>query len=174
MGLETDATYRGNGMPLAYGQVKGLVEAQKAQGAHIDIKASTMFAVTTALVGIAVPFVLSQFGSGKDFQHRETLLWAASIPIIFYLLVAYLFWRIYQLKEYSDVNDPYEVKKIIQRTPEAAYESLYKQVEQAYSDNKKINEGKVRNFQCLLLAVVFQTMITVAWSFFVVLFSLRT
>ena len=72
------------------------------------------------------------------------------------------------------MNDPYEVKKIIQRTPEAAYESLYKQVEQAYSDNKKINEGKVRNFQCLLLAVVFQTMITVAWSFFVVLFSLRT
>ena len=60
----------------------------------------------------------------------------------FYLLVAYLFWRIYQLKEYSDVNDPYEVKKIIQRTPEVAYESLYKQVEQAYSDNKKINEGK--------------------------------
>ena len=49
------------------------------------------------------------------------------------------------------MNDPYEVKKIIQRTPEAAYESLYKQVEQAYSDNKKINEGKVRNFQCLLL-----------------------
>ena len=48
------------------------------------------------------------------------------------------------------MNDPYEVKKIIQRTPEAAYESLYKQVEQAYSDNKKINEGKVRNFQCLL------------------------
>ena len=176
MELERDDSYRGEGMPLAYDQIKGLVEAQKAHGAHIDTKSSTMFAVATALVGIAVPLVLSQFWSGaditsKEFQHRGVLLWATLLPVSAYLATACLFWRTYRLKEYWDVNDPEGVKKVVKLTPEAGYESLYKSVEKAYIHNKKINDRKVKNFTWLLQAVIAQTVLIIAWSFLVAIFS---
>ena len=170
MELEKDNSYRGKGMPLAYDQIKGLVEAQKAHGAHIDSKSSTMIAVATALVGIAIPLVLGQFWN-KEFQYRDVLLWATLLPVFAYLVTACLFWRTYRLKKYLDVNNPDEVKNVIKLTLEAGYESLYKSVEKAHVHNKKINDGKVKNFGCLLIAVLVQTLTIVIWSFLVAFFS---
>ena len=172
MELERDDSYRGEGMPLAYDQVKDLVEAQKAHGTHIDTKSSTMLAVATALVGLAVPLVLGQFWSGESFRFSCILLWATLLPVTTYLVTASFFLRTYTLKNYLDVNDPNEVKSIINLTPEAARESLYKAVEKAYIHNKEINEGKVKNFRCLLIATLIQTLVIVVWSFLVALFSL--
>ncbi len=178
MEMERDDSYRGQGMPLAYDQVKDLVEAQKAHGAHIDVKSSTMLAVATALVGIAVPLVLGQFWNSvdmtaKEYQYRDVLLWATLLPVLAYSVTAFLFWRTYRLKEYRDVNNPDEVKKIINLTLEAGYESLYKAVEKAYVHNKKITDEKVKNFRCLLIAVLIQTLTIVIWSFLVALFSFK-
>ena len=174
MELERDDSYRGQGMPLAYEQVKDLVEAQKAHGTHIDTKSSTMLAVATALVGLAVPLVLGQFWSGESFRYSYILLRATLLPITTYLVTACFFVRTYTLKNYLDVNDPNEVKSIIKLTPEAARESLYKAIEKAYSQNKEINDRKVKNFRWLLKAVVVQTFFIIAWSFLVALFSLGT
>ncbi len=174
MELERDDSYRGPGMPLAYEQVKDLVEAQKAHGAHIDTKSSTMLAVATALVGLTVPLVLSQFGREETFRYSCILLWGAIVPVLAYIVTAWYFLQTYRLREYSDVNEPQGVKQIISRSPEAAYESLYKLVEKAYIRNKEINEGKVKNFKCLLIATLTQTSIIIVWSFLVAFFSLGT
>ena len=171
MGLEKDDSYRGESMALAYDQIKGLVEAQKAHGAHIDSKSATMIAVATALVGIVVPLVLGQFEKGETFQYSRILLWAATIPVIAYLATVWFFVRVYWIKKYSDINDPDQITKIIDRTREAAYESLYRLVEEAYEDNKKVAEGKVENLKCLLLATLIQTLIIIVWSFLVAFFS---
>ena len=172
MELEKDESYRGESMALAYDQIKGLVEAQKAHGAHVDSKSSTMLAVATALVGIVVPLVLGQFEKGETFQYSRILLWAATIPVIAYLVTVWFFVRVYWLKKYSDINDPYQIKKVIDRTREATYESLYRLVEKVYEDNKKVAKGKVKNFKCLLIATLIQTLIIIFWSFLVAFFSL--
>lgn len=170
---ETDDAYRGDSLPLAYDQIKGLVEAQMTNSARIDTKASAMFTLATAMVGLTVPFVLSLFVSGKDFPYREFLLGTVILPVAIYGVGSWFFLQIYWLRKYSDINDPDQVKRIIKLKPEAAYESLYKLVEKAYRNNKENNDSKVKNYELLLSMVILQTIATVVWSIFVVWFSLQ-
>ena len=168
--------YQGESLRLAYEQIKGLVEAQKAHGAHLDSKSSTMIAVATAIVGIAVPLVLDRLWSETDatiwgFQLSYVVLALVILPVIAYICAFVVFWRTYLLAEYHDVNDPNEVKKIIGLDLQTGYATLYKAVEKVYKHNKQINDRKVKNFRWLLRAFGTQTILVIAWSLLVAVTS---
>ena len=172
MEKDDSAIHQGESLKLAYEQVKGLVEAQKAHGALLDSKSSTMIAVATALVGIAVPLVLDRF-----WGETSAAIWGVNLgyavlasvvfPVIAYAYAFVVFWRTFVLADYHDINDPNEVKKIVDLDLQTSYAILYKAVEKAYRHNKNINDRKVRNFTWLLRAFGAQTVLIIAWSILV-------
>ena len=171
--------YQGKSLGLAYEHIKGLVEAQKAHGAHLDSKSSTMIAVATAIVGIAVPLVLDRFWKETDatiwgFQLTYVVLALVLLPVIAYIYAFVVFWRTFRLADYHDTNEPNAVKAIIGQDRQTSYATLYKAIEDAYSHNKKITDRKVKNFTWLLRAFGTETLLIVAWSLLVAIASSRT
>ena len=164
--------YRGPSLAIAYEQLKGVAETQMSHGADIDAKASAMFALATAMVGIAVPLVLIRLGTGHPIPHFEVLVWLSLVPVVLYVAALFLFVRLYWLAKYQDLNDPDQIKRIIKLSTEDAYISLYRGIESIHKNNRSINNRKVRLFKWLFAVVGTQTLLVIGVALWVAWASL--
>ena len=164
--------YKGESLPVAYEQVKGMAEAQMSHGGDIDAKAAAMFALATALAGVALPLILVRLGTGHPIPFIKVPVGLALVSAVAYVGAFVLFVKLYSLQKYQDLRNPEQIKRIIGLSEQDAYISLYRGIENIYTNNREINEKKIRLFKWLFRFVGFQTLLVIVVSLLVALASL--
>ena len=159
--------YRGESSSIAYDHLKGVAGSQMSHGADVDSKASAMFALATAMVGLGIPLILTRLSSGQLLPYSEVLVVLLLVAAAFYLVAFGLFFFLYWIQKYQDLTNPEQIKRIIKCTEAEAYVSLYWGIEKVHENNRKINKRKVTLFKCLLSVVGIQTLIVIFCSLWI-------
>ena len=86
---------------LAYEQVKNVLADQIQTASVLETKASTLFAIATAMIGIVIPVGLNRITSDTLW-----LVILVVIPIGLYVCVWWLFRAVYSLQSFAELGDP--------------------------------------------------------------------
>ena len=158
---EDNATHQTESLPLIYEELKGNAIKQITLGALIEGKAFALFFLCTAVGGAGVPFVVGQF-THLPIAERPYVIAIAAIAACLYLLgFGILVWLIWP-RGYEDIIDTDEFQKVIDSSKQEMLEALYSNAEEAYKNNRSINEAKAQKMKIILLILVPQLFLSLS------------
>lgn len=166
------AKFAGESVKLACEHVSDLVRLQIRQGAHLDNKASVLFAIASGVAAITAPLVLRELQGHESTPALAILVWLAGLSAILYLHSAYWFLRSYKLRMYVIATEPNIAVRVAQKPEIEAYALICAETERCFDHNHAINRDKARNISRLTSAAIAQTGYTVGHALVVALYSL--
>jgi hypothetical protein len=152
---------------LAYEQVKNVLPDQIQTASVLETKASTLFAIATAMIGIVLPIGLNRITSDKYWLVILTV-----IPISLYLYAWWLFRAVYSLKSFAELGDPKTIEDYLNDSPDEFMKEAIRETKKAYEHNEGILEKKREMVRCLLPIVITEMMTLVAWSVIILVFTI--
>lgn len=157
---------------MACDHVGDLVGLQIRQGAHLDNKASVLFAIASGVAAITAPLVLRELQGVESTGISTILAWLAGASALLFLHTAYWFWQTYKLQMYVIANEPKVAIQVAKKPEHEARAYLCAVIERCFDRNLAVNRKKAHSFRRLTAAVIVQTGYTVGHALTVALHSL--
>ncbi len=89
---------------LMYDRVKGTLREQATHHDALVSRIHTMFVATTAIVGVGLPLALSQIPNDEPL--KNLLLWLAIIPLVIYIIAAWIAFSGLVMSKIQTVDAP--------------------------------------------------------------------
>ena len=96
---------------LAYEQVKDVLSGQEQTSSILDNKISTLFGVSTAIIGIGIPLIISMITTPFRLEIIIPVSLLLLVVISIYIMIVKACFSAYKLKEFITMDDPNEIRK---------------------------------------------------------------
>ncbi len=155
-------------LDLGYEHVKDILIQQKETVRDYGTRAITLLAAATAIVGIGIPIGFTQsldkVALFSSFTGRDI----AIIPILIYVTIAMLAWRVYRFRAVKTMNEPEIIyRNFIKLKPIVFHHEILLHTIEAFRSNAEIIREKQDGLKVLLPFVITEAIVVILWIAFV-------
>lgn len=155
---------------LMYDRVKDSLQGQTTHYTALISRISTMFTASTAIVGIGLPLAITQLPSDDDA--RAILIWLAVIPLVGYIIAAWVAIRGLALGTIQTLDDPKWVKHFQGKPDQEFIDEMWTRIETNHAANDKVLLAKAGAAKTTLWMSAFLTITVVAYVIAVIAIGL--